>query len=655
MYVKHPMYKYVSMLLVALALLPHMGMAQRSPSPAKLLGVKDKKAAERYHQALAQYDRYNLEIAEDLLLEAVQREPSFAQAYLMLAQVYEERGLPLKAIAAAERADSLRPELYPQLPFFLGQLHQSVGHYHEAKLCYERFLTFHQKHPQSPKLIEPARNRLSSCQFALDALEHPVPFSPQNVGAGVNSVFDEYWPSLSADEQTLVYTVRCPKQRDVGIPQSRWQEDFFISHREADGGWGMGRPMGPPINTDYNEGAQSLSADGRQMFFTVCRGICNIYYTEVNRDGYWEHPRRMPTTVNTDRYNEKQPSISPDGRTLYFVSNRPGGKGGYDVWSSTRDSAGQWQPAVNLGDTINTNGDEQSPFIHFDNQTLYFSSDGHTGMGRQDIFVSRRDTAGRWGIPRNVGYPINTHRSEEGLIVNAAGTVAYYSSDIAAERGRDIYTFTMPAEVAPIPTSYFMGAVRDGRTRRPIEAEVVLVDLGSKRELMRLRADEAGSFLVCLPVNRQYGLFASAQGYLFHSEHVNFEGSYPRSRPFRVDVMLHPIAKDEVLVMRNIFFATASYELRPESTVELDRLVLIMQQNPDVRIEIGGHTDDEGSIAYNQRLSEQRARAVVDYLVQRGIEVSRLRSVGYGASRPVAPNSTPEGRAQNRRTEAKVL
>lgn len=641
--------------LLVMALLPLVATAQRTPNQAKLLGIKDKRAAERYQQALAQYDRYNLETAEGLLLEAIQREPLFAQAYLMLAQIYEEQGRPLKAIAAAERADSLRPDLFPQLPFFLGQLHQSVGHYREGKARFEQFLALHQKRPQSPKLTDQARTGLASCQFAIEAMEHPVPFSPQNIGPGVNSLFDEYWPSLSADEQTLVYTARCPKQRDVGIPQSRWQEDFFISRRQDDGSWGSSLPMGPPINTDYNEGAQSLSADGRQMFFTVCRGLCNIYYTEVDREGFWRQPRRLPTTVNTDRYNEKQPSISPDGRTLYFVSNRPGGKGGYDVWASTLNDAGQWQQAVNLGDTINTAADEQSPFIHFDNQTLYFSSEGHTGMGRQDIFVSRRDTSGRWGTPMNVGYPINTHRSEEGLIVNAAGTVAYYSSDIAAERGRDIFTFNMPAEAAPIPTSYFMGMVKDSRTRQPIEADVSLIDLGTKHELMRLRANEAGSFLVCLPVNRQYGLFASAPGYLFHSEHVNFEGSFPRSRPFRVDVLLHPIAKDEVLVMRNIFFATASYELRPESTVELDRLVLIMQQNPDVRLEIGGHTDNEGTAAYNQRLSEQRARAVVDYLVQHGVAAGRLRAVGYGASRPVSSNDTSEGRAQNRRTEAKVL
>lgn len=632
--------------LISLTLLSFCGQAQQYSS-------KNKKAIERYQQALAQYDRYNLKSAEQFLLEAIQRDPKFVEAHLVLAQVYEEQHRPHDAIAAAERADSLRPETFPQLPLMIGQLHQSVGNYQQALARFEQCIAMGRK--LQPKLSQRAIQGAEQCQFAINALNNPVPFSPQNIGTGVNTEYDEYWPSLSADGQTLVYTVRCPKQRDIGIPQSKWQEDFFISRRDSNNAWGMGRPMGPPINTDFNEGAQSLSADGQQMFFTVCRGLCSLYYTEVDREGYWKRPIRLPSTVNTDRYNEKQPSISPDGRTLYFVSNRPGGKGGYDIWTSTRTDDGNWLPAINLGDTINSEGDEQSPFIHFDNQTLYFSSDGHMGMGRQDLFVSRRDSAKRWGKPQNMGYPINTHQSEEGLIVDAAATVAYYSSDINTERGRDIFSFNIPRETAPIPTSYFLGLVKDSKTTLPLEADISLVDLETQDELMRTSTNAAGRFLVCLPVNRKYGLFASKPGYLFHSEHINFEGTYPRSKPFRVDVLLHPIAKGEVMIMRNIFFATASYELRPESTVELNKLVLILQQNPDVNIEIGGHTDNEGADAYNQRLSEQRAKAVVHYLTQQGIASNRLRSKGYGKTRPVATNNTPEGRAQNRRTEVKVL
>ena len=641
--------RIVLSIILMLLLFPSFGVSQGGQQ----YSTKNKKAIERYQQALAQYDRFNLNAAEQFLLEAVQRDPNFVEAHLVLAQVYEEQHRPLKALVAAERADSLRPEAFPQLPLMIGQLHQSVGNYQQALSRFEQCIAMGKK--LQPKLSQRAMVGAEQCRFAIDALNNPVPFSPQNLGGGVNSEYDEYWPSLSADEQTLVYTVRCPKERGIGVPQSRWQEDFFISHRDSSSAWGMGRPMGPPINTDFNEGAQSLSADGQQMFFTVCRGLCSLYYTEVDRHGYWKHPMRLPNTVNTDRYNEKQPSISPDGRTLYFVSNRPGGKGGYDIWTSTRTDNGQWLPAVNLGDTVNTSGDEQSPFIHFDNQTLYFSSDGHLGMGRQDIFFARRDSTKRWGIPQNVGYPINTHQSEEGLIVNAAGTVAYYSSDIDTERGRDIFTFNMPAATAPIPTSYFLGMVKDSKTTLPLEAEISLIDLETHHELMRTRTNAAGRFLVCLPVSRKYGLFASKTGYLFHSEHINFEGAYPRSRPFRVDVLLHPIVKDEVMVMRNIFFATASYELRPESTVELNKLAVILQQNPDVQVEIGGHTDNEGTEAYNKRLSEQRAQAVVRYLTQRGIAANRLRSKGYGATSPIAPNTTPEGRAQNRRTEVKVL
>lgn len=635
-------------LIIALLLIPNVALSQGNK-----YSVTNKKAIERYTTALTLYDKYDLDHAENYLLESIEREPKFIEAYLVLAQIYSEKNEIAKAIEASEKAATINADLFPQVFYSLGHLYLKTGEYQKSKMNFEHYLEKYQ--PSNPKFKLNAQRGIEQCSFALHAVANPVPFEPQSIDSGINTRFDEYWPSLSADERTIVYTARCPKELGIGIAQSRWQEDFFVSRRSADSIWGQGRPLGEPINTDYNEGAQALSSDGQKMFYTVCRGQCDIYFTEIDAEGYWKHPVRMSNSINTPRYNEKQPTISPDGRTLYFVSNRPGGKGGYDIWYSTRSEHGEWQPAVNLGDTINTSGDEQSPFIHFDNQTLYFSSDGHMGMGGQDIFISRRDSTGKWGIPQNLGYPINTHRNEEGFIVNARGTTAYYATDIVREQGLDIYTFEIPANIQPIPTSYFTGIVKNSKTKQPICATVSLIDLSQKTELMNTTTSNNGSFLICLPTSRKYGLFASAPSYLFHSQHFDFNGIYPATEPYRVEVLLHPIEKDEVIIMRNILFATDSYELEPESTVELDKIASILEQNPSINIEIGGHTDNQGESTYNQKLSENRAKSVAQYIVGSGIAKGRVKWTGYGESKPVATNETAEGRATNRRTELRIL
>lgn len=634
------------LLLILLLIIPLTTIGQEKFS------IKNKRAIERYKTALALYDRYDLAGAETYLLECVQREPKFVEAYLVLAQIYDDNNQPLKAIEYAEKASTLNTELYANLYFTIGRLYYQTGQYQKAFDNFNQYVTNFTN--ENPRLANIARQCIDGCKYAIEAIAHPVPFDPKNVGNGINTIYDEYWPSLSADEQTLVYTTRCPKEMGVGMSQSRWQEDFFISRKENDA-WQQGIQLGAPINTDYNEGAQSLTSDGRKMYFTVCRGLCNIFVSQIDNTGSWTKPIKLSNAINSATYNEKQPSISPDGQTLYFVSNRPGGKGGYDIWYSARLENGAWAAAKNLGDTINTPYDEQSPFIHFDNQTLYFSSDGHLGMGKQDIFMSQRDSLGQWSKPKNLGYPINSHKNEEGLIVNARGTTAYYSSDVDTEHGRDIYTFDLHQSIRPIATSYFTGVIKDKNTRTPLDATVSLVDLEQKKELMRSNTGSSGKFLVCLPTNRKYGLFVSTNGYLFHSEHFDFNGEYPIQKPYRVEVLLNPIKKDEVIIMRNIFFTTDSYVLRPESTVELDKLVATLQQNPSISIEIGGHTDNQGTADYNQKLSEQRAQSVALYITQHGINASRVSWKGYGESRPINSNNTAEGRAQNRRTEVKVL
>ncbi len=619
---------------------------------SKKYSISGKRTIERYEKALASLDRYDYLSAKTLLEECIRQEPKFIEAYLVLSQVYMEMGEVNLAIDNILKAQSINKDFHPRAYYILGLLYFSTGEYQKALDSFEIFLTYRD---QRATMNDSARKMIEKCQFALTQVANPVPFKPENIGQNVNTDLDEYWPSLSVDERTLVYTVRLPKNLENGIKGTKWQEDLYISYRNENGLWTKGEQVKSPLNTVFNEGAQSVSSDGKTIYFTICRGECNLYRSVLESDSFWSRPQKLPPTINTEKYSEKQPSISPDGKTLYFVSNRSGGFGKFDIWKSELQPDGSWGNPINLGDVINTDESEQSPFIHFDNQSLYFSSSGHIGMGGQDIFVSRLDSNGRWTKPFNLGYPINTFRSEEGLIVNAQGNTAYYSTDVNPESGRDIFTFELYPETRPTPTSYVTGTVCDRKTLEPVEASVKLVDLRHDKVVMDIVSTLKGQYLVCLPVSNRYGLFVSAPGYLFHSEHFDLTEYYSFDKPLKLDVLLQPIERDEVMVLRNIFFAFDSFELLPDSKPELNYLLDILKRNPEMRIEIGGHTDDRGGDDYNQRLSEQRAKAVVDYLVSHGIDAGRLTWIGYGKSKPVAPNNTPEGRALNRRTEAKIL
>ena len=632
--------------LLLLMLLSVIGQAQPK------LSTKNKKAIALYLSAIKAYDKYEYDTAEKELELAVDKDKNFIEAYLLMAQVYQETRRYEQAIEVSEKAIAINPDFFTNIYLNVGNLNLFLGRYQRALEHLTRFISY----PNiRPNLREKANKSIATCQFAVNAMENPVPFNPISLGSNVNTPLNEYWPSLSADENTLVITVNLPKDSSATDIYRYGQEDFFISQRDTSGLWGIARNIGAPINTDSNEGAQSIAAGGNHMFYTVCRGVCNIYVADRLPDGSWGNPRTVPGKLNADRYSDKQPSISPDGNHLYFVSTRPGGFGGYDIWRSAKQPDGSWGIPTNLGATINSSGDEQSPFIHFDNQTLYFASNGHVGMGGLDLFVTRKQSDTTWSVPANLGYPINTYRDEDGLIVNARGTTAYYSSDRNTDTGRDIYTFALYPEVRPIPSSYITGTILDESNGRAIPANFQLIDLERNEVIMHTNADARGEYMVCIPSNRNYGLFASAEGYLYHSENFRLQGVHSIDKPFRKNIYLKPFAVGQVLVMRNIFFQTDSYELLSESAVELNRLVELLRVNPLVRIEVGGHTDNVGSDSYNQQLSEKRASSVAQYIIGKGIDVGRITWKGYGEQQPMSSNETEEGRAENRRTEIRIV
>ncbi|OYW20422.1 MAG: hypothetical protein B7Z54_01185 [Sphingobacteriales bacterium 12-47-4] len=358
--------------------------------------------------------------------------------------------------------------------------------------------------------------------------------------------------------------------------------------------------------------------------------------------------------VNSDQW-DSQPCLSPDKRELYFASRRFGGLGGSDLYVCKIQSDGTWGSPENLGPEINTAGDESTPFLHADNQTLYFTSNGLPGYGEDDIYLARRGPKGVWSVPVNLGYPINTIDKEGSLFIAPDARTAYFTSDRVEGYGAlDIYWFTLPEQVRPYKTLWVKGTVTDEKTGKGLPSFVELFDLSTKQMVSRIQTNEKGNYLITLPVGKDYAFNVNRKGYLFYSDNF-FLKENERDTAYEKNIQLRPIEKDAVLVLRNVFFDVNKFDLRTESQSELDKLASLLKDNPGLTIQINGHTDAVGNAAANQKLSENRAAAVVRYLVEQGIAATRLSYKGFGATQPLASNDTEEGRALNRRTEMKVV
>lgn len=595
--------------------------------------------AKQYDQAILHFNR------------AVSIDKNFIEAWLVMAQTYEEMEQYREAVRIYHKGLQIDPEFHPYSFIILGNLEFRLSKYEDAMKSYQAFLNTGSK---NQKHIKVASKNIERCRFAIAAIANPVPFIPENMGPSVNSENNEYWPCVTADESTLIFT-RLLKDT-TSYPG--YQEDFFISTRDKNG-WSMAENAGLPLNSPLNEGAQALSADGRLMVFTACGrkdgiGRCDLYYSMKTGDT-WSLPKNLGKPVSTVYY-ETQPSLSADGKTLYFACDRPGGFGDIDIYISTMDDQNRWSTPRNLGENINTKGRDWAPFIHPDNQTLYFASNEHIGLGGFDLFYSRRDSAGNWGKPVNLGYPINTAKDEFGLILNAAGNKAYFASDKDSVNGRDIYTFDLYNEARPTEVSYLKGKVYDADTKAALRAGFELIDLKSNQVINHSYSDSlTGEFLVCIPTGRDYLLNVSKYGYLFFSDNFSLNNVFEISEPFIKDVPLQPVKVGRSVVLKNIFFEFDSYLLKDESKIELDKLIRFLKTYPTVKIEISGHTDNIGSDEYNISLSRQRAGSVAEYLVNSSIDNERIKYSGYGSSKPLTSNDSEEGRALNRRTELVII
>ena len=584
-----------------------------------------------------------------MINEALKIEPNFIDAYLSLAGINADLKDYTSSVSFFEKAfsiDSVYTNYY-LLPYSISLA--GCGRFDDALNAVNIFLS-------NPKLnersIKAGEFRKGTYQFAIDyAKSHPdknYVFAPQNLGDSINTINLEYFPSLTIDGKKLIFTRRI-----------QGKESFYESDL-TNGNWGKAFPLIGKINSpDFNVGAQNISQDGQWLIFTGCNfpngfGSCDLYISYLTKGG-WSEPQNLGRNINTEFW-ESTPSLSPDKKDLYFSSSRPGGYGGRDIWVSHRNENGNWGQPENLGPEINTAGDESTPFIHADNQTLYFNSSGLPGYSdKPDLFVTRKLPDGKWSKPENLGYPINTIDDEGSMIVTADGKTAYYSSDRKDTKGGlDIYTFELRKDLRPLKTLWAKGKVYDNKTKAGLPSTVVLTDINTHQVVSKLQTDEEGNYLITLPVGKDYAFNVHRKGYLFYSENYNMSGTSPDS-VFTADIPLEPIEVNAKVILKNVFFDTKKTDLKPESITELDNVVRLMNENPNMKILIGGYTDNVGKPADNLKLSTGRALAVVNYLVQKGVNNTRLSFKGFGETNPIAENDTEHGRALNRRTELSVV
>jgi outer membrane protein OmpA-like peptidoglycan-associated protein/tetratricopeptide (TPR) repeat protein len=640
-------------------LLPAMiGIAQNYTTKA----TASEKVQKLYNKALHYSRSEQYEDALKELKDLLKLDPQFIDGYIQWAGIKYDQKEYAEAETYFKKAFNLNDQYSTRLVYQLALTLFNQEKFAESADYFNRFA---QSNDRNEDLKKRAEKYAANARFAAEAIKNPVPFEPQKLSSNINTSNAEYFPSLTADGMALVYTTRINNQ-----------EDLFVS-RNQNGTWQKGVPL-EGVNTERNEGTQQISADGRFLVFTMCDdrdgsgrtiglGSCDIFYSEW-RNGRWTKPANMGAPVNSSAW-DSQPSISANGQALYFASKRAGGLGGSDIWVSYRQADGRWGKPQNLGENINTTGDDQAPFIHPDGSTLYFMSDGHPGMGGTDLFLARRDSTGKWSKAQNFGYPINTKADESALITSLDGTTAYFSMvetpietnpAFPTRADVNIYSFTLPPSLRPNPVTYVQAKIIDDQTKAPLVAKVEVVDLKSEQVFAAATTDADGTFLVCLPMGKNYGLNVAKEKYLFHSENFALAQQATLHEPYRLEIGLIPIpektpdapaVKAKPVVLKNVFFETASAALKPESKTELNRLKKLLQDNPALKIRINGHTDNVGTDKDNLTLSEKRAKAVYDYLVQQGIAALRLKYQGFGESQPIDTNGTAAGRQNNRRTE----
>ncbi len=607
------------------------------------------KALKKYNEAILALEDNRSADGIALLANVLQIDSNYIDAYLSLAGAYGNTKQYKKAIIVYERArlkDSIyfTPYLLPYAINLAG-----LGQFEKALAAIRDFLTLD---GLSGRSLKAAQYRKKTFEYAVSAEQKnknaSYVFAPKNLGDSVNSSSSEYYPSVTVTDDALVFTRRTGNAR----------EDFLLSAITNKDSFNKAAPLDGDINLEPRKGAITVSQDGDWLFFAADIAGAGLggfdIYKSIYTPAGWSEQENLGDSINTDFW-ESSPAISPDKRALYFSSTRPGGYGGADLYVSYLKPNGRWTEAANMGSSINTAGDELAPFIHADNQTLYFTSDGLPGYGGSDLFVLKKLSNGKWGTPENMGYPINTIENEGSLAVAADGYTAYYASDREDSRGGlDIYSFTLPAHARPFKTIYVKGNITDLTTKKGLPANLELTDNATGTIINKVQTDETGHYFITLPEGKDYTFTVNRKGYLFYSSAYALSGAAPDSTYIK-NIALEPIKLTSSFVFTQVLFDNNSFALLPASLPELNKLVQILEENPSMHIQISGYTDNIGKASDNLILSTNRAKSIVNYLSGKGIATERLSYKGFGSDNPIATNETAAGRALNRRTSFTII
>lgn len=621
----------------------------------------------------------------EFLKKAMEMEPDFAEPYLAVG---------LELIITLKLGEK---PFTPTLPFFMKaiglcpQVHSEPYYYigfdyyerrmNDSAIRYlEKFIAF--KDDNEKKFGKDYSGELMQAKLMIksakkeNALRKNVQFDPKVI-TGVSTERDEYLAYISPDDKSCYFVRRLPvKNMDQVFTSDKEKDVFMMSSRNKTGGFSSGLPMSYPFNTtDDSQGGCSISIDNKHLYFSIMRQEanpqpnCDLYVSD-NANGEWGEIRKLSPAVNDGKYWDSQPTIAADGITLYFASDRPGGYGGIDLYFTKKDlKTGTWSIPQNLGPKINTKGDEKTPFIHSDSETLYFSSTGHFGFGGYDIFYVRKDEKGEWMEPENIGSPINGTTDDTGFFVSTDTKTGYFFSyDEGKVRGKgmgryDLYGFELYKEARPQQIYFEKGTVKD-KDGNPISGVVIeLKDTKTKQVSFATVDSTSGEYMLAVKKKAEILLTVKKDNYAFSSRIIAAvetpttpaAASAVLPEPKEVNIEINEAKAGSSFVINNILYNTNSADLRPESKIVLESFAEYLKENESIKIEIQGHTDNVGNAKDNDALSSNRAYSVKSALEELGINGARINAKGFGAGKPVADNTTESGRAKNRRTEFLIL
>ncbi len=618
-------------------------LAQDSTSINKAtISSKNKTAAQKlYDKAIIELDNKSFDKGIELLESAIQKDPELIEAYLTLFQVHLTTKQYQKAILVFEKIQIAEPDA--AIPFIVkyATAHVSMGNYAKAFSILQPKIA----NNQLPIYLKSKGiDLLKICQFAIsNPIQKEIKVS--NVGDSINSDAAEYFPSVTVQDSLFLFMRRSNLTR----------EDFYYSTITKKG-FSEAKPLADNLNEEDKKGSMSLTQDLNTLYYAADYGSkgygrYDIYKVTKTKKG-WSDPKNLGRNINSD-YWDSAPSIAPDGQAIYFCSNRPDGYGGIDIYVAYRNEKGYWNEAVNMGPSINTAADEQTPFIHADNRSMYFSSNGWPGFGGADLFVSRKKLDGSWSTPMNLGYPINTYENEGSIAVSSNGMDAYMASDRADSKGGlDIYKAILASATRANKTFYLKGYIADAVTKSPIAGDVVLVNPLDDSSTMQIKVDNDGYFVLGLPYFDSLGIRVNSPNHIFASTFISADSlQYLSGTTFQFYLAPIPVyGKPFSQNFNNVFFDLNSAKLKKKSRVELDALVTYLESAPMAVVLIEGHTDSKGDSIQNKNMSDRRSASIARYLINKKIEPNRVSTIARGAKFPIADNATEEGRAKNRRS-----